>query len=264
MAPGPKPPRLVQAIAILTAALLGSAVGSTALSEVIVDTATGNVLLRNGSSFDVMIDGYSLDSTSGSLLPGGWTSVADTYDVSGDMSVDDSAEWFELSNSAFSLAEASTTQLSGLLSGFQVVSLGSIWDTVSGEMDLEMTILAGELATPLGVEYRHLAGDYEGDYDVDMDDFDIWVADFGYTNFSSPADGNGDGVVDAADFTVWRDSLAINEQLALSQAASSEEALFGMPAAYLHASPAINVPEPSAVSLLAASSLAALRRRRRN
>ena len=49
-------------------------------------------------------------------------------------------------------------------------------------------------------------GDYDGDGDVDSDDYQMWSGAFG-----SPggvlSDGNNDGIVDAADYTVWRDSL---------------------------------------------------------
>ncbi|MEO1497398.1 MAG: DNRLRE domain-containing protein [Planctomycetota bacterium] len=50
-------------------------------------------------------------------------------------------------------------------------------------------------------------GDYDLDGDVDEADYDRWVADFGRTD-GSFADGNRDGVVDLADYTIWRDALA--------------------------------------------------------
>ncbi|TWT91104.1 Arylsulfatase precursor [Pseudobythopirellula maris] len=48
-------------------------------------------------------------------------------------------------------------------------------------------------------------GDYNGDGQVDMADYDEWVNQFGVEG-DSLADGNGDGRVNAADFTVWRDN----------------------------------------------------------
>jgi len=51
-----------------------------------------------------------------------------------------------------------------------------------------------------------LAGDYDLDNDVDQADFDKWISTFGSTA-ELVADGNRDGVVDAADYTVWRDHL---------------------------------------------------------
>jgi hypothetical protein len=57
---------------------------------------------------------------------------------------------------------------------------------------------------------RTLAGDYDGDEDVDVDDYAEWKADFGkWVAAGNGADGNGNGVVDAADYVVWRDQLPL-------------------------------------------------------
>jgi Glycosyl hydrolase family 99/Dockerin type I domain len=52
-------------------------------------------------------------------------------------------------------------------------------------------------------------GDYDGDGDVDENDFLTWRASFGTTTvaYGTGADGNADGVVDARDYVVWRDSM---------------------------------------------------------
>jgi hypothetical protein len=70
-------------------------------------------------------------------------------------------------------------------------------------------------------------GDYNADGVVDDADYQLWRATFGFTNRGGPqpADGNGNGVVDAADFVVWR------------------KAFGAAPAA------AAEVPEPASVSL---------------
>jgi len=58
-----------------------------------------------------------------------------------------------------------------------------------------------------------LEGDYDQDGDVDNDDLSLWVANFGAVLPISPSaelyktDGNRDGVIDSADYTVWRDHL---------------------------------------------------------
>ena len=52
-------------------------------------------------------------------------------------------------------------------------------------------------------------GDYNGDGLVDADDFAVWRAAFG--SMDASADGNGDGRVDATDYVIWRkSSLAFN------------------------------------------------------
>jgi Ca2+-binding RTX toxin-like protein len=55
-----------------------------------------------------------------------------------------------------------------------------------------------------GVE-DNMPGDFNGDGVVNASDYGVWRANFGAE--SGPglrADGNGDGVVDAADYVVWR------------------------------------------------------------
>jgi hypothetical protein len=50
------------------------------------------------------------------------------------------------------------------------------------------------------------AGDYDRNGVVDTADYDIWRDAYGSTELLN-ADGNDDGVVDAADYVVWRDAL---------------------------------------------------------
>ena len=50
-------------------------------------------------------------------------------------------------------------------------------------------------------------GDYNGDHLVDAADYSVWRDSFGQTGSGLAADGNGNGMVDAADYTVWRDNL---------------------------------------------------------
>ena len=53
-----------------------------------------------------------------------------------------------------------------------------------------------------------LSGDYDANGAVDAMDLEVLTATFGHVVFpGSGADGNGNGIVDAADITVWGDSL---------------------------------------------------------
>lgn len=49
-----------------------------------------------------------------------------------------------------------------------------------------------------------LAADFDIDGDVDQTDYDVWAAAHGV---STRGDANGDGMSDAADYTLWRDQL---------------------------------------------------------
>ncbi len=83
-------------------------------------------------------------------------------------------------------------------------------------------------------------GDYDFDGDVDLDDLGVWESQYGaslriadHTGASlstrMEADGNGDGVVDAADYTVWRDSFnAASVATAVPEPAGLVMALFGL------------------------------------
>jgi hypothetical protein len=54
-------------------------------------------------------------------------------------------------------------------------------------------------------------GDYDRSGAVGRQDHAVWAAQYGSTSgFGLVADGNGDGVVNAADYTVWRDNLVVS------------------------------------------------------
>jgi hypothetical protein len=51
-------------------------------------------------------------------------------------------------------------------------------------------------------------GDYDGSGTIGPEDYDAWTASFGDSVAAGTgADGNGNGVVDAADYVVWRKHL---------------------------------------------------------
>jgi glucose/arabinose dehydrogenase len=52
-----------------------------------------------------------------------------------------------------------------------------------------------------------ITGDYDGNGVVDAGDYQIWRSQYGEVGTTFAADGNQDGVVDAADYTIWRDNL---------------------------------------------------------
>lgn len=67
-----------------------------------------------------------------------------------------------------------------------------------------------------------IAGDYDRNGVLNTKDLFWWTRQYGYTGNGALADGNDDGVVDAADYTIWRDvftaapSAAVPEPIGLS------------------------------------------------
>ena len=77
-------------------------------------------------------------------------------------------------------------------------------------------------APPLVVQ-----GDYNGDQVVDAQDYNVWRGDFGdAVSQGTGADGNGNSVIDAGDYVLWRKSVNAGSGSSLA-----------------------SVPEPSAICL---------------
>jgi hypothetical protein len=54
------------------------------------------------------------------------------------------------------------------------------------------------------------SGDFNGDHVVDAQDYAVWRGGFGLTvTAGTEADGNSNGVIDAADYVVWRNNLTV-------------------------------------------------------
>lgn len=69
-------------------------------------------------------------------------------------------------------------------------------------------------------------GDF--DTDVDGDDYAVWRAAYGQTGVDLPADANGDGVVNTADYTVWRDNegaILASSQVSEPEPAAEQQAV---------------------------------------
>lgn len=138
----------------------------------LVDPDTGEARLKNISPFSVAIDGYTIASDSASLDPADWISLDDQNAESGTWS------------------EANVTN--GRLSELQAVG-----QTL---LNADDTFYMGDLFNPAGqpdLVFQFLIAGQE----------DAMTGVVLYTSIGVPGDYNEDGVVDAADYTVWRDHL---------------------------------------------------------
>ncbi len=237
----------VRAIACsaLLACLLGTPGDAAADSlEFIVDRQDGAVYIKNPNESAVVFDGYQFESFGAAFDVSNWTSIADSYDLDGDQSVDSTSIWLEGTAGPSLVEEASLEELSAAVAPGQIISLGLFFNTglpEGGAVNL-FTGTDSELIFP---DFRTLTADYDSDLDVDIDDYLVFVSTFGST-IDLRADGNNDNIVNAADYTKWRDTagpLAVPATLAPAFASA--------------------IPEPSSLAMLWAAAAMINPRRRR-
>ncbi len=202
-----------------------------------VDPDTGQAQLLNPSAFEVGIDSYVISSDSGSLSTSAWSSLDDQNTNGGD--------WFETPSDAERLSELLVDGATVMdASQGNVVGIGSPFVT-TGEQDLLFEFaLEGETFLRTGkVVYGDLV-----------------------SPVALPGDFNGDNVVDAADYTVWRDAAAddvlLNDPTPGTVTEADRAVWAGNYGATLVAS-ATSVPEPAGavLGLLFITTAVATRRR---
>jgi hypothetical protein len=249
-------PKFCARLMMLVICLLGGMTTSHVLAsslELVVDYDTGETYFKNPTGSSETLDGYTITSPDGGLLTGSWTPVAGNYDLSGDQSVDTVSDWFVISSTPMSVTDVSLTAFSGALASDQVVSLGFLWDTGSAD-NLSAVTSAGVTTMNIDAEFRILFADYNGDLEIDQEDYDLFVDTFGST-IDLRADGNQNGVVDASDYTIWRDFMETMSPI-------EEEVMLANPLVALATSPITAIPEPHAILLVGISIGSYLLRRR--
>ena len=175
-----------------------------------VNTATGNVTLFGDTAFDFDITGYSLTSALGQLVPGSLTSLESqgVGDVS--MTPDDGIGFEVLGTpSGSEIAEGHLTTFT-TFDNTTDLSLGNIFNTATavGDRDLALTLTtaSGEELSAI-VEYvttTAVEGDYNGDGTVNLADYTVWRDNLGAAN-EAALNNNGDGGgVTASDYSYWK------------------------------------------------------------
>lgn len=232
-------------------------------ATVTIDRATGEITLSSSSNVGNVV-GYTLRSLSGGFDQGAWSTIdgRDATDATpaGDGSVDDD-DWDVLTGAE------STTDLSeftfdptpgdGLTLTTTPLSLGDAWAQTPFE-DVFATITVddgGDLA-PLAVDVVYtgspiVAGDLDGDGDIDTDDWADFKSGQGVVNAGMTAveayqmgDMDGNLAHNLADFDLFAEAYDT----------------FNGPGAFAAAT---GVPEPSSVALLAGIAAAVIGARRR-
>lgn len=213
------------------------------LLSIEVDRGTGLVRILNEEDSAISLDYYELRSDSGSLSTSGWLSL-DDQDAEPDTF---NNEWDEAGGSSSSIL----SEVRGLGEGSEELaaltgelSLGNAFQ-LGGAEDLEFLYgLDGGSLITAAITYvgdlSGLPGDYNDDGMVDAADYTVWRDNLNGDEAALQGNGDGSGIVDQGDYTRWANNFG----------ASS-------------ASTAASVPEPSSLLVLLAGGLAVVRRRSR-
>ena len=213
-----------------------------------VNTATGEVRLQNDGAAAISLDYYRLDSpTDGALLTADYDGSTGWYSLS-DQGVDATGtgygeSWDEATASALS----ANLLVENFLLGDTTLEPGEYrWLGVPVDLQQLGDDLVFQYSEPDGslkrarvvytTESWGLAGDFNGDGTVDLADYTVWRNNLGAADESSlQNNGNGAAGVDLGDYQLWRLQFGQSQSVALA---------------------ATSVPEPTGVGLLALAVLA--------
>lgn len=202
--------------------------------------ASGTVDLGGGNRSFVVLDGpapvdmlVGVPVVNGGLTKagGGTLALAGNFSYAGDTVVEsgmlslgnpnlaNGADVFLTSGAALQLNFAGSVQdaIDSLyIDG--VSQPAGVWGPVGSGAQFTTPLLTGTgfLQVSTYVPGPAIPGDYNGDGLVDAADYDVWRAAFGHSvAIGAGADGNGDGFVDAEDYVIWRrhtNALAASSQ----------------------------------------------------
>lgn len=144
-----------------------------------VDRGTGAAVLKNNSSGPVSWNYLEVKSPGGALDAAGWSSFDD-------QDIDGARTWTEAGGSSSNMLVEASLLGSHTMEVGESISLGTLYNPFSGIEDLD-------------IEIRREGGPATRTYDQIVS----------YVGVSAGVEGdyNADGVVNAADYTVWRDAL---------------------------------------------------------
>ncbi|WP_442482510.1 GDSL-type esterase/lipase family protein [Aeoliella sp. SH292] len=200
---------------------LGAPTGPT----LVVDLESGETYLHNQSKASVELISYSITSTTGALLDD-WSGLAAL----------EAGTWEKANPTSNALSELAGSSSMTIAAG-QVLDLGVAWDAAK--------------SPNLAFRYQTVNGVLRDGHLVFLEDTSRLTAVAG--------DFNGDGVVNLADYTVWRDNLGTASESAINHAGDGVAGVdasdyqiwksnFGAGGAATVSS--VNVPEPTSAVLM--------------
>jgi hypothetical protein len=169
-----------------------------------VNTVTGQVTFKNGMATQLpAIDFYTITSPTNALNPTGWNSMDDQEGVD-----PPGAGWGEATPSTGELAEFYLAEggFTGIAAGGSV-SLGNAW-SVGAAQDLVFQYGVYNGNPVFGkVEYvvpPNVPGDYNGDGTVNAADYTVWRNNLGDADENDINNAGDGGDVSASDYTFWK------------------------------------------------------------
>jgi hypothetical protein len=201
-----------------------------------VNRATGEIVIENPGSVEVLFDFYQFSSNSNSLAPTTWNSLTNqNFQPSGGGI---NQRWQEMggSNTA-ALAEVYLTSHS-TLNAQSSRSVGLAYNHAINGEDLVFEyrepggLVKQGTVTYVGAAPADLAGDFNFDGVVDAADYTVWRNHLGNPAWVLNGNGGNSGTVDIGDYTLWKNNFGATAPAALTAAPQ-------------------RIPEPSSLALLA-------------
>jgi hypothetical protein len=178
-----------------------------------VNPVTGAARVANNQTgIDFELSYYEIRSASGSLNTSGWVSFAEAEDGL-QHPAPDGIGWDEAAGFSSNLISEGRLQGTNSYMPGQTDSLGSLF-TPGGALDLRFFYAGPDGALTEGIiEYINdsIAGDFNSDGFIDAADYTVWRDTLGDTGPGLAADANGDGIVDAVDYGIWRSNFGASQ-----------------------------------------------------
>lgn len=247
-------PRVLPILGCLV--LWGCAADAQAELRLSIHILSGQTYLQNVGTEAEQLVAYTLTSPSGSMFTPNWLPITDRLDLDGNGTFDSNSPWVILAPmeplpTATELTEGALWGGGGLLSSGERIYFGNLWDP-NGTLDLSLSVVDSDLNFREVDVFYLPAGDFNLDGTVDAADYTLWRNSLGATGPGLLADANGDEMVDQEDYLLWKSSFGTSHFMAPA-------------AGVLQLALAHSVPEPKSLLLALAGGalwLARLRDRR--